>query len=59
MNFVKKHPFVIVGGLFGLVFIVGHILNYDNPAEALMWLGALGVGMTTFAGWVEYDDDSL
>jgi len=57
MNFIKKHPFVMVGGLFGLVFIAGHILNYDNPAEALMWFSIGGILMTSFSGWVEYNDN--
>ena len=46
----------MTGGLFGLVFIAGHILNYDNPAEALMWFGVGGIVMTGFCGWVEYND---
>ncbi len=54
MNFIKKHPFVITGGFFGVVILTGYILHFDNPAVALSIFGLIGLVMTVFSGVVEY-----
>lgn len=57
MNIITKHPYVFTGFMFGLVFIAGHILSYDDPAEALMWFGVIGAVATTFCGVVDHTNN--
>lgn len=58
MNFIKKHPYLVVLEIFGILFVIGWIMSHEDPASSLMIFSAISFFITSVAGFVEWNENN-
>ncbi len=59
INWIVKHPYLTLESIFGILFVFGWLMSFENPYKALMIFSVIAALIAGFAGIADWYEKNI